>query len=143
MAAHWWYRLSEHSPAKMQVRMKLAINGVGAIATGSALAVILAAKFLKGAWITILVIPAALVVLRIMRRYYDDLDHQLLRGSHRHINVRHQSPPIVLVPIKRWDKVARKAIEYAIHVSPDVTALHLTELEGTDVNEQLEHLRHE
>src|SRR6185503_1626195 len=35
-------------------RVKLTINGVGAVATGAALAIILAAKFVEGAWITIL-----------------------------------------------------------------------------------------
>ena len=30
-----------------------------------------------------------------------------------------------MVPIKRWDRLSRRAVEYAIRVSPDVVALHL------------------
>src|SRR5262249_22184122 len=42
MAVHW-FRQGEHP-------VRLAINGAGAAATGAALAVILAAKFVEGAW---------------------------------------------------------------------------------------------
>ena len=78
-----------------------------------------------------------------MRRYYDGIDRQVLRGSHRRIDLRHHAPPVVLVPIKRWDRLARKALEYALRLSPDVTALHLTALEGPDAADQEGKLREE
>jgi amino acid transporter len=143
MAAHWWRRLHVSTSDHATVQLKLAINGFGALATGAALFIILAAKFVEGAWITLFVIPATIILLRGVRRYYDDLDRQVLKGSRRHINIRRLDPPIALVPIKRWDKLARKAVEYAIRISPDVTALHLVALEGPDVAEQLDSLRKE
>jgi hypothetical protein len=36
------------------------------------------------------------------------------------------------VPIERWDRVARKALGYAIALSDDVTVLHVSRLEGPD-----------
>ena len=44
---------------------------------GAALLVILLAKFVEGAWLTIVVIPLTLLLLRLTRHYYDTLDRQL------------------------------------------------------------------
>jgi amino acid transporter len=154
MAAHWW-RVRNHARGRWAKtpavwtdeanarRAKLAINGLGAVATGIALAIILAAKFVEGAWLTVLVIPCTVLLLRAVRRYYDEIDREILRGSQRRIDLRHRAPPIVLVPIKRWDRLARKAVEYALLVSPDVTALHVTAIEGPDAQDYEEKLRRE
>ena len=64
------------------------VNGGGALATGIALAVILVAKFTEGAWITLLVIPATLGLLRLTRHYYDDVDREVLTGSRRRLALR-------------------------------------------------------
>ncbi|MBV9735211.1 MAG: APC family permease [Acidisphaera sp.] len=151
MAAHWWAALSgrrkpdegssQHSTGLD--RAKLVINGLGAVATGLALAVILAAKFLEGAWLTVLVVPCTIALLRAVRRYYDGIDRQILRDRHRRIDLRRHTPPVVLVPIKRWDRLARKALEYALRLSPDVTALHVMALEGPDAEDHQQTLRTE
>ncbi|MFZ0017810.1 MAG: APC family permease [Acetobacteraceae bacterium] len=152
MAAHWWHALKGGSASldKAPVarsngigRAKLAINGLGAVATGVALAVIVIAKFPEGAWLTVLVVPCTIVVLHAVRRYYDEIDRQVLRDSHRQIELEHPRAPIVLVPIKRWDRLARKAVEYALRVSPDVTALHVAALEGPDAQDHQQKLRSE
>jgi hypothetical protein len=139
MAVPWWHAAKGGSatPDKAPVarsngidRAKLAINGIVAVATGIALAVIVVAKFPEGAWLTVLVVPCTIVVLHAIRRYYDEIDRQVLRDSHREIELEHPRSPIVLVPIKRWDRLSRKAMEYALRVSPDVTALHVAALEG-------------
>jgi hypothetical protein len=125
------------------LRARLAINGLGAATTGVALAVILAAKFLEGAWLTVLVVPLTILLLCAVCRYYADVDRQLLAGRHRRIDLRTHAPPVALVPIKRWDRLARRAVEYALRLSPDVTALHLAALEGPDVAGAEEELRRE
>ena len=129
MAAHWWRAGHDCSRA---IAWKLAINGLGSGATAVALAVILAAKFMEGAWLTVLVIPCTILLLRSVRRYYDEIDRQVLRDSSLCIDVWRRDPPRVLVPIKRWDRLSRKALEYALRVSPDVVALHLVDLDGPE-----------
>jgi amino acid transporter len=150
MAAHWWRRLKgiQQEPAQSArhahgSRAKLAINGLGAITTGIALAVILAAKFVEGAWLTVIVIPCAIVLLRGVRRYYNEIDRQVLMGSRRQISLEHHGPPLVLVPVKQWDRLTRKALEYALRRSPDVTAMHVIALEGPDGKDQEAKLRKE
>ena len=46
---------------------------------GAALAVILAAKFVEGAWITVIAIPLVLALLKAIKRYYDLIDQPASR----------------------------------------------------------------
>ncbi len=125
MAAHWL-----GAGRGVADRARLLVNGVGAVATGTALAVILLAKFADGAWLTLIVIPLTLVLLHTIGRYYRDLDRQVLDGSHRAMDARDGEAPVVIVPLERWDRRAMRALQTAIRISPDVVALHLTDLEG-------------
>jgi amino acid transporter len=145
MAAHWWHRLRSRDQSRPDrwAHVKLWVNGIGAVATGIALAVIVAAKFLEGAWVVILVIPSAIALLFLVRRYYDEIDRQVLQGSERNVAIGRHLPPVVLVPIKQWDRLARKAIEYALHISSEVIALHFTEIGGPDVADNEQKLRAE
>lgn len=127
MALHWL----RAGPGRAN-RVRLAINGIGAVATATALAIILVAKFTEGAWITVVVIPATLAALRLVRRYYDDLDRLLLAGESERMDLRAHAPPLVVIPVGRWDSISRNGVDYALRLSPDVTALHCTDLEGPD-----------
>jgi amino acid transporter len=138
MATHWWRRRQDGGSV---VTWKLAINGLGAGATALALVVILAAKFLEGAWLTVLVIPCTILLLRSVRRYYEEIDRQVLRDRTLFIDLRRHEPPLVMVPIKRWDQLSRRALEYAIRVSPDVIALHLVDLDGPDAEDRQKELQ--
>ena len=115
------------------------INGAGAVATSCALAIILAAKFIEGAWITVFVVPCVLALLKLIRRHYDTID-RLLREDGP-IDLRGHRQPKVVLPIERWDRLAEKALRYGLLVSHDVTAIHLTPLEGPDVKEHEGRLR--
>ncbi len=134
MAAHWWREggWRRHIP-------RFAINLLGAVATGIALAVILVAKFTAGAWLTVIVVPATLLLLRATRRYYDAIERQVLRGDQRRVDVAARKPPLVLLPIERWDNISRRALGFAMSLSPAVVALHVTETAGPDCDEAAEH----
>ncbi len=138
MAAHW--RRERRGGVD---RLRLAINGVGAVATGIALAIILAAKFTEGAWLTIVIIPLTVLMLRAVHHYYAGLDRQLLSGHEAPLQLRRYEPPLLIIPIARWDRVARNAVTFAMGVSPNVTALHCTELDGPDAEEHEKTIRAE
>src|SRR5215469_4914459 len=122
MAVHW-YRQHGHP-------IRLAINAAGALVTAGALAVILSAKFVEGAWITVFVIPCVLALLRATKRHYDTID--CLLREEGPIDLRGSKPPIVVIPIERWDRLAEKAIRCGLLLSREVAAIHLTRLEGPD-----------
>jgi len=138
MAMHWRRDGRSHAD-----RVRLWINGLGALATGTALTIILIAKFTEGAWLTLLIIPSTLVLLKLTRRYYRDLERQVLVGSHRSMDLRDHAPPAVVIPLERWDRMAHNAVHVATRLSPDVVALHLTDLEGPDAEEHETRLRSE
>ncbi|HJU16140.1 MAG TPA: APC family permease [Stellaceae bacterium] len=145
MAVHWRRRRRAAEPhgepqePRGGLLWRMGINGTGAAATGAALLVILAAKFVEGAWITIVAIPCVLLLLKVIKRYYDGIDLQLRAAGA--IDLRPQQPPVVVTAIARWDRLADKAVRYSLLLSPDVHAVHLTRLEGPEAEEALGQLR--
>jgi amino acid transporter len=138
MAVHWW-RQPREGGRRWLNHARLAINATGAVATGVSLAVILAAKFTEGAWITVLVIPSLLALLKAIKRYYDQIDGQLVNDTP--LKITDERPPIVIIPIRDWDRLAERALRYALRLSSEVIAVHLTQLEGPDTEEHAGALR--
>ena len=120
MAVHWWRR---------RQFLKMAVNGFGTLTTAVALTIIVAAKFVEGAWITVVLIPALFLMLLRIRTFYEELDANLRCGK---IELKQPAPPLVLIPIEKWDLPAAKALHFAMRLSPDVAGIHLTALEGPE-----------
>ena len=141
MAVHWSRQLSgkDGGGGRLGHRVRLGINATGALATGASLAVILGAKFVEGAWITVLTIPFVLALLKLTKRYYTQIDRQLIDEGP--IALDDLTPPIVIVPIREWNRLAERAVRYALRLSSEVIAVHLTRLEGPDGEEDAERLR--
>ena len=109
-------------------KLKMTVNGVGAIATGTALIVILAAKFVEGAWITVIMIPAMLALFWLVHRRYAKTNAQTRTTSA--MNLSQNEPPVVMVPINGWDRPANKAMRFGMWLSKDVIGVHLLNLNG-------------
>ncbi|HLI11075.1 MAG TPA: APC family permease [Alphaproteobacteria bacterium] len=143
MAMHWRRALRRKDKAESgrpaATRARLLINAAGAVITGMSLLVILVAKFMEGAWITVLVIPCSILLLRSIRRYYLWVDRRLVVPDR--IRLRRDEPPVVLIPTHGRDRLTDKALGFALLLSPDVIAVHLTELAGPDVDEHEQLLR--
>jgi hypothetical protein len=52
------------------------LNGLGAVATGVTVLVVLVAKFVEGAWITMLLIPAMIFLMYRVKRHYDHVQKE-------------------------------------------------------------------
>jgi hypothetical protein len=109
-------------------RWPMAINALGMAITGLALIVIVATKLTEGAWITIAILPAVVIVLRLVKRYYDRLEASL--RDERPLDYSDLGPPIVLVVFERWNKLTDRALRIARRLSGDVRAVHLRTLDG-------------
>jgi hypothetical protein len=81
----------------------------------------------------------AKVKLRMTNKYYAELDAQL-RDEGR-LDLRFKEPPIVLVVTDTWNRLTDRAVQFALQLSPDVMAVHLTKFGGPDVQEQRRRLR--
>jgi len=104
-------------------RSSMVINAAGAIVTGATVLVVLVAKFIDGAWITLVLIPSMLAVMIAVRRQYHNMSVQI--SSQAPLDLRKFSHPLVVVPIDRWSQIPRRALTFALTISPDVIAIHV------------------
>ena len=111
-------------------RRNMFINGFGAVATGVTTAVVLVAKFVDGAWITVLLIPTLILMMRSVRRHYSEVAQEIRAVTP--IATGDLVEPIVLLPIDRWSLVAEKAIRYAWTLSREIHVLHVSCGEDTE-----------
>jgi len=141
MVAHWRRELgmARNARERHQHRASLAINLTGTVITGSSLGIIIIAKFMEGAWITIVLIPCVILLLLAVKRYYRELDSQLREDGP--LDLRGMEPPVVLVVTEGWNRLTDRALNFALRLSPDVAAVHLTALAGPDVDENRQELR--
>jgi len=116
MVIHWMRVGGRHS------RTSMAINAVGAISTGIALCVVLAAKFVEGAWITMLLIPGFVILFGSVKRHYRHVAEEI---SCKRPIVAEDQPPLVVVPIKGWNTITEKAVQFGMKLSPTVIAAHV------------------
>ena len=141
MVVHWRRELRGESSGRERHRHRtsLAINAIGTILTASALVIIIFSKFAEGAWITILIVPCVIVLLMEIKRYYVQLDSQLRESTP--LDLGPLEPPVVLVTTEGWNKLTDRAINFAMRLSPDVAAIHLTALAGPEADERRNVLR--
>jgi amino acid transporter len=139
MVVHWRaaLRRAGSSAERRRHRAHYWINAVGAAMTGAAFVIIIVAKFTEGAWITILVIPCVIALLLAIHHYYALVASEVQTGP---LDVEDTRPPILLVAIQEWDRLAGKALRFAVTLSPDVIAIHLTHLMGPQTDEEDGHL---
>ncbi|MGO9520128.1 MAG: APC family permease, partial [Candidatus Korobacteraceae bacterium] len=99
------------------------LNGLGATATGITTAVVLVAKFTDGAWITVLLVPSLILMMRAVRRHYAAVEQETCLTTPVHTG--DLTEPLVLVPIDHWSLVAENALRYAWTLSREVSVLHV------------------
>ncbi len=105
---------------------KAVANGIGAVSTGVVLVVIVATKFLLGAWIVLLLIPAFVLMFHTIRRHYLALAAQLsLEGltCERWEGLATDSWHKVVVPVSGIHRGTLGALRFARSLSTDVTAV--------------------
>ena len=83
---------------------------MGAVATGIALIIVIAAKFMEGAWITIILVPGMLFLFNAVHQHYRYVA-QTVRCP-RPMNLSNLQPPVVVVPIKSWNTLAENALRF-------------------------------
>ena len=121
MVGHW-----RRTASGFEAAHGMLINGIGALATGITVMVIVVAKFAEGAWVVVvLLLPAMLVFMGRVRRHYERVGKEVALTSATVLNARNLKPPIVIVPVDRWNAATEKALQFAMTLSPDVEALHV------------------
>jgi hypothetical protein len=127
MVAHW-----RKTGGKGSTRSML-VNGLGALATGATLLVVLVAKFLEGAWVTALMIPLLVGLMYAVKRHYEKVADEVKICEP--IITTGRKPPLAIVPILSWDRVARRAVELAISVAPEVRCVHVVSEDDSEAQQ--------
>jgi hypothetical protein len=117
MVVHWRRSREPHA------RRSMLINAGGAFATGTTLIIIIVSKFAEGAWITVLIIPPLMWSFRRIRRYHEELEREADVCAPLEIDP--LPPPVIVIPLKRMDRVARKALRLAMTLSSEVRAVQI------------------
>jgi amino acid transporter len=108
------------------------VNGLGALVTGVTTSVVLVAKFVEGAWITVIFIPLTIVFFAIVRRHYHHV--KVLTTCKLPVDAAGLSQhPIAVIAIDRWSNITRQGIEFAARLSPEVIALHVEPNEHSEL----------
>lgn len=123
MVAHW------RAIGGPYARQSMVINGAGAVCTAVTLGIVLVSKFTDGAWVMMLLIPALLALFVSVRAHYQAVACEV--ASTAPLDAENLEPPIVLLPIRGWSGITRKALRFALKISPDIYAMHIADDEKT------------
>ena len=102
---------------------RMVINGIGAVATGITLLVVLVAKFTAGAWITAILVPALMIAMTAVKSHYDSVAREL--AVDRPMRVENLNEPLIIIPLDRWSRLSEKALRFAMKLSDEVQAVHV------------------
>jgi amino acid transporter len=108
----------------------MAVNALGAFATGVTTLVVLTAKFTEGAWVTVLLIPAMLIVMIWVNYHYRHVNAEL--ATQAPADLENLQQPIVVAPIASWSVVTQKALRFAYTISREVKVLHISARDETE-----------
>ncbi len=124
MVAHWRRKRGKGA------RRSMFINGVGAVATGATVLVVIAAKFAEGAWITLIAIPAMLALMYAVRRHYDKVIREIEIKTP--LETTPQLQPLFVITMQGWTRIGKQALRFAMTLSNEIKVLHVTEEEKPD-----------
>ena len=108
--------------------LKSTINGIGALATAVTVGVIGVSKFVEGAWITVVLIPAIVTIFLRVRSHYREVARELsLNGLPP--SLKPAPIPRVVIPISGVHRGIVDAVDFARAISSEVTGVYV-ELES-------------
>jgi len=120
MVRHW------HKTQERGWRTKAAINGLGAVATGVVLCVVVESKVTQGAWLIVLLVPALVSMFRAVHQHYLDMRQQVSLHEEevsQWWSNKGTKQYKVVVPISGLNRGTLVALQFSRSLSNDVTAV--------------------
>jgi amino acid transporter len=118
MVQHW----RKEAPDTKGRYWKMAINGVGAVATGITTVIVLITKFKAGAWVVALLVPGLILIMVGVKQHYDRVKVMVRSGP---LNLSNLLQPLVVLPMARWDRMTEKAMRFAVLLSTEIKVLNV------------------
>jgi Amino acid permease len=123
MVRHWTRLLrTETDPsARRKMMRSRVVNTIGLISTGAVLLVVLVTKFKAGAWIALVAMSLLFLMMKMIRRHYDNVSRELEDQAAAHDDdVVLPSRNHALVLVSKLHLPTLRALAYARATRPDV-----------------------
>ena len=117
MVLHW----RRQGPGHLH---SMIVNAVGACATAITTIVVLAAKFVQGAWLTVILIPVIVLLMRRVRHHYDAVAAET--ACPRPADFTQMKEPLVIAPLATWNRISENALRFAYTISREIRAVHIS-----------------
>ncbi|MBV9580934.1 MAG: APC family permease, partial [Chloroflexi bacterium] len=99
---------------------KLTINGVGALTTGVVTLIVVASKFLEGAWIVIVLVTALVAAFTAIHAHYAEEEWELDEGDPPPPE---PEPHTILLPVGKLNRAVSDTVAYGLSLSVPMRAL--------------------
>jgi hypothetical protein len=117
MVMHW--KKQQHAGSGWH----MFVNGTGAVATGITTLVVLVAKFVDGAWVTVLLVVSMIVLMIMVKRHYTRIAQEM--EFNLPLSLGHLTQPMVVIPMAKWSRLTEKALRFALIISKDIQVAHV------------------
>jgi amino acid transporter len=102
-------------------RLRANVNGAGAVMTAIAVVVLLGSKFIEGAWVIVLAVPALILLFHRTEIYYEIVGRELKLGLTPPRP--HKQESIVIVPTSTVNLLTQHAVSAAMSLGGTVVAV--------------------
>jgi hypothetical protein len=130
MVVHWKNEPGEHRDRGWH----MFVNGIGAVATGFTTIILLASKFMSGAWVTALLVPTLILLMHSVKKHYVRVRGEM--ADMTPLNVENLEEPLVVIPMAGWNRISEKAMRFGLLISKNIKVVHVhSEDEGHGLDE--------
>ena len=139
MLTHWRKRKGPHW------QFKAAVNGFGSVLTGSVLIIIVIMKFMRGAWVALLLISLFILIMLNIKRHYEKVSEDLTMSSVEAAlaEINREKTARVIIPVQSLSKSFIKTLNCALScgfTSMELYSVCSTEEQAQKIREQVEAL---
>ena len=130
MVRHW-----QKEPAHPGRVWHMFVNGTGAVATGITTIVVLASKFMAGAWLTAILIPFLIIIMYSIKKHYKRVQAEMKEMTP--LNMDNLEEPLVVIPMAGWNRISEKAMRFGLLMSKEIKVVHVhSEDEGHGIEDE-------
>ncbi|HWZ53092.1 MAG TPA: APC family permease [Granulicella sp.] len=119
MVRHWQKQEGEHKGRAWH----MFVNGIGALATGITTVIVLASKFMAGAWVTALLVPTLILIMYSVKRHYQRVESEMVDRTP--LSLANLQQPLVVIPMAKWDRITEKALRFGLLLSQEIKVVHV------------------
>ena len=139
MLTHWRKRKGPHW------KFKAAVNGFGSVLTGTVLIIIVIMKFMRGAWVALLLISLFIMIMLRIKRHYETVSDDLTISSVEEAlaEINYDKTARVIIPVQSLNKSFIKTLNCALSCgfsSMELYSVCSTQEQAMKLREQIEAL---